>query len=163
MVGFSLKMLRKWTLNTKKYHPRRPCWALRSLHPGESVKMRERAPGPGTLKPAPALGRQAVLGSRPHSETDIYQIKQSLFPKRETCAEKNNLSVTGRLLWVRPASSFQEDGADGTGLARSPGTRSPGETPGTETAHGVLRKPPPLPAPDPPDSALTVYGFLCNC
>ena len=83
--------------------------------------MRERAPGPGTLKPAPALGRQAVLGSRPHSETDIYQIKQSLFPKRETCAEKNNLSVTGRLLWVRPASSFQEDGADGTGLARSPG------------------------------------------
>ena len=149
MVGFSLKMLRKWTLNTKKYHPRRPCWALRSLHPGESVKMRERAPGPGTLKPAPALGRQAVLGSRPHSETDIYQIKQSLFPKRETCAEKNNLSVTGRLLWVRPASSFQEDGADGTGLARSPGTRSPGETPGTETAHGVLRKPPPLPAPDP--------------
>ena len=125
--------------------------------------MRERAPGSGTLKPAPALGRQAVLGSRPHSETDIYQIKQSLFPKRETCVEKNNLSVTGRLLWVRPASSFQEDGADGTGLARSPGTRSPGEAPGTETAHGVLRKPPPLPAPDPPDSALTVYGFLRNC
>lgn len=66
---------------------------------------------------------------------------------RETRAEKNNLSVIGCLLWVRPVSALQEDGADGAGPAGSTGARSPGEAPGAETAQGVQEKPPPSPPP----------------